>query len=63
MNKWLPIETAPMDGSEVLCGETGSGDMEFYRFIDGEWRSRGDYFPPNNQLTHWFPLTPPEIEK
>lgn len=52
---WLPIRTAPKDGSEIIVGTAGSGDVEFCRWFpdDGVWLDRGcDDFEP---ATHWMP--------
>lgn len=71
---WQPIETAPMDGTEidVWCPSNAEGDDGGYRVSDvwwsdvgNKWRVRGDeaiawiHCP-----THWMPLPArPEGEK
>lgn len=69
MSEWLPIETAPKDGSSVLLlisGEAIQGRWVTYKNIPGEWRvvslsSHGcgccsaDDEPP----THWAHLPEP----
>ena len=69
--EWLPIKTAPCDGTEVLAcrvHEDGSASYAVvHRFSDSEeWHDVGDigwagmYGGPDNQPTHWMPLpTPP----
>ncbi len=61
MSEWQPIETAPKDGSEIIGGDRGCGDIEFYRWNDEDkkWLSRGDFYEPTNELTHWMPLPEP----
>lgn len=68
---WLPIETAPKDGTKVLLGRfiKGFSDINGHIAID-YWRSRSEhtfegwgrfnaqYWPP----THWMPLpSPPDV--
>lgn len=52
---WLPIEDAPLDGTEIIGCSEGHADVEFYRYYDGLWVTRGDYFEPTEALTHWMP--------
>jgi predicted esterase len=69
MSEWQPIETAPIDGTDILvCMTHNLSDDEWetvqwvdYYFPDAGWiifRGRVDIpFPP----THWMPL--PEAPK
>lgn len=73
---WMPIETAPKDGTAVMLGNSGGAwigpFMQFaesgYRF-DGPWRSLmlNHYHIPYEHRykapTHWMPLpTPPSAK-
>jgi hypothetical protein len=65
---WQPIETAPKDGTQILCCWAGSPEMDCLRWIAsreawcvhsggwGEARYRDDEAP-----THWMPL--PEVPR
>jgi hypothetical protein len=67
--EWLPIETAPRDGREVILGEPGDSYVGFYeaggdyrRGEDGWWAEmdRGDLLTAKNMHpTHWLPLPAP----
>lgn len=60
MNNWMPIETAPKDGTKILAAELLLGTiwiMEVCRFFEGEWIlswDNGDIYP-----SHWMPLPKP----
>ena len=70
MDKWMPIETAPKDGTEVqLWGDEdwipkarwlhvhGGWYVEYW---DADWRSYSDSAVYNP--THWMPLPAPPQE-
>lgn len=66
---WMPIETAPRDGSEVWAF---NGEQARMKFISGsEWalwvysdELLSDVDPEPEQPTHWMPLPPaPEVGK
>ena len=60
--QWLPIGTAPKDGTKFLASMAG-GDMAEVELVSynedsGEWRNYA-YDPPNIEedwMTHWMPL-------
>lgn len=63
--EWLPIETAPKDGTQILCYEFCNGhntmylaDYAWFQSIEkGSFYSMGDSMQP----THWMPFqAPPE---
>ena len=62
MVQWLPIGTAPKDGTKFLASMAG-GDMAevelvSYNEASSEWRNYA-YDPPNIEedwMTHWMPL-------
>jgi len=57
---WLPIESAPRDGTRILVWAGGNQFVAYYH------RSRSDWFIVANvpvSATHWRPLpTPPEAK-
>lgn len=64
--KWQPIETAPIDGTEILAGAESWIGVPYpvtSKFIDGKWATvfDGKWLPYEPQPTHWMPLPePPE---
>jgi hypothetical protein len=57
MVEWKSIETAPRDGTEIMAGQAGTGNVEFVRWIDGEWLDRTA--DPFDEATHWMPIPQP----
>lgn len=55
---WQPIETAPRDGSEILCYEDGMVRV-CWNFGTNTW-DFGDSIMDNP--THWMPLPAPPTE-
>ena len=65
-NHWAPIETAPKDGTSVLCYSSMTGpynsswDNHLETFPCGYWGVTGEWFPV---ATHWMPLpNPPSLD-
>jgi hypothetical protein len=60
--QWLPIESAPTDGTEVLGWRAGWERPEWCSVAPGErWNTHiddGSYAYPDGTPTHWYP-TPP----
>jgi hypothetical protein len=65
---WQPIETAPRDGTRVLCfGEGPYGDLECYTAVfsahSRSWHAdpneATEYLPEKCTPTHWMPLPAP----
>lgn len=54
MSAWQPIETAPKDGTYVLCGAPGSTATVY--FWNGAAWDDGDFFSNETWPTHWMPL-------
>jgi hypothetical protein len=55
--QWLPIESAPKDGTPVL---TWGGDFpRVRRFLGGSWRNMETHQLARIQPTHYIPLPPP----
>lgn len=52
--KWMPIDTAPKDGTEVLLWVPGLGarPAEYY---EGDFRSPIDFNEIYDDATHWMP--------
>jgi hypothetical protein len=68
---WLPIESAPRDGTHIILGFAGSHSEEGYWMGDKSrnyWKKTGWYATDDDVLcerpkspTHWMPLpAPPE---
>lgn len=67
---WLPIETAPMDGTYVLIGEDHreSCGEAYYSGEEHRWywanTQPGDYPDPHQPFpTHWQPMPAPPSDK
>ena len=67
MSDWQPIETAPMNGAEVLLFDR-LGDISVARFANGAWQARADGFDAfasdESRIeveapSHWMPLPSP----
>ena len=69
---WLPIETAPKDGSKVLlwtdstldpywCDCVGRREVEHFQTVQTAWWNLDDGWEKElvGQPTHWMPLPPP----
>lgn len=66
MMEWMPIETAPKDGTDVVLVKVGNKPWigRFYTHLQERygmgWRnSHGNLFNP----THWMPLPEPPVIK
>lgn len=64
--EWLPIDSAPRDGSDILTFDAVLGQYEISgywvnppRYWDGRHWGDGEYY---HQPTHWLPLPPPPKE-
>lgn len=74
MNEWLPIESAPRDGTRIdlwFAGPRNTGDRRpDCRFGDGMWlcdygdQGDGDArFYIDDEATHWMPLPSPPTDR
>jgi len=73
MNEWMPIETAPKDGTEFLAYDSVAKKCdvavwgEIWQDFDAV-QSDGEYSPAEDEfqgerITHWMPLPePPEAK-
>lgn len=64
VSPWRDIESAPKDGTPILCVKKGEGfQPEILHFEDGVfgWLTddMGFGFHPNRQPSHWMPLPEP----
>lgn len=60
--KWMPIESAPKDGTKILVGHFFHNHFyccSDYWDIDGYWYN---YINIQAKPTHWMHLKPPEVE-
>lgn len=73
VSDWLPIETAPDDGTEILCCDVTTGEVRmavrklfFDRSGGYEW-FRDDEIVPGHTWsltpTHWMPLPRPSASQ
>ena len=64
---WQPIETAPKDGTQILCYEFCYGQDTMY-LADYAWHGsveKGSFYSMGDlmQPTHWMPMqAPPKID-
>lgn len=65
MQVWLPIKSAPKDGTAILVGRDYENSQSYSvaRFSGNEWRDVGDIgwagmYGEDNQPTHWMPIKP-----
>jgi len=61
-SSWQPIETAPKDGTEVLCFVEGfgMGQMVLY-WMDGYWREKANCLGLKKEPTFWQHTPTPPI--
>lgn len=52
---WLPIETAPKDGAQILI-EVHPGIFDVVCWSDDAWREGGNFMRLRKEPTHWRPL-------
>lgn len=66
MSEWMPISTAPKDGTRILCFAPDLGGINYYGVA--RWAERdpdfpntvaGWFWPFAIRPTHWMPLPPP----
>lgn len=67
MAEWMPIETAPRDGTDVLCwvGFTYTPEQHvILHWSEGDWITdyMVDYWAASYEPTHWQPLPDPPEE-
>jgi hypothetical protein len=63
---WMPIDTAPKDGTEIFAAQAGTPDCGLIHWDDaaGHWvEPADDWAEPNWHPTVWMPLpAPPTVE-
>ena len=62
-NAWQPIDTAPKDGTQILCCNENNGEYMVCGYEKGAYLGQGFYFNSEFKIeaTHWRPLPqPPE---
>jgi hypothetical protein len=62
MTNWQPIETAPKDGTDVLCWHSRVGAMVL-SFWDGNWREKANCLALRDPPLLWMPLPEPPKDK
>ena len=70
MTEWLPIDSAPKDGTTIILG-TASGHVAFGKWLDNSrtahpwqgWSTNIGPFGENARypITHWMPLPDPPV--
>ena len=55
---WRSIETAPVDGTEILVYEE-CGGTNVMLFIEGQFREKVSFCSLRSPPTHWMPLPSP----
>jgi len=62
--KWQLIDTAPKDGTQILCFCSLVGQMVLF-FKDGYWREKASMLGLKTEPTHWMqlPKLPKELKK
>ena len=63
--RWIPVESAPKDGTEILMGRYNKAfnqwDFGVVKWCDGTWAVRPTRDGRLSLLgTHWKPIKPPE---
>lgn len=59
---WLPIETAPKDGTEILVNLSYNVAMYIVFFENDQWLTSDGFKWPQSAISHWRPLPPPPKE-
>lgn len=61
--EWLPIESAPKDGTSILGYREGYKRVTVWWFYNNRWSNEASYHSgPWNPPTHWQPLPDPPQE-
>lgn len=60
-NRWLPMETAPKDGTPIIVAYDATGDVLVVYFCSeiGHWREWAGNPCYRHYPTHWMPIPPP----
>lgn len=63
-NPWMPIETAPKDGTWVLAFSPDGETLGVAQWTGTQWRDSGNSEDVEWEwnVTHWMPLPPPPNE-
>ena len=68
MSEWMPIETAPRDGTKFDAWQRERVINVFWSAVQEGWCVEGDYDPeeptplPFPEPTHWMPLPEPPVQ-
>ena len=67
MSEWMPIESAPKDGTRIAIRFANGGEHEanWRKTYGGEWHVDSFEFLPwadQHEITHWKPSDPPASE-
>jgi hypothetical protein len=56
---WQPIETAPRDGTDILCWDGDSVSITYWSLYAKKWAWSDTYLEDVTHWTHWMPLPEP----
>jgi hypothetical protein len=70
-SQWMPIKTAPRNGSRLLLAADWTDKLKVKQVAYGHWYELGPYWAydgyqfgnPECQPTHWRPLPPPPAKE
>lgn len=61
MSEWRTIDSAPKDGTSILCTAKGWGCAVLFWNASNEAWDDGDFKSHEDWPTHWMPLPAPPV--